>query len=63
MRKAVPEQGSYLLDMKHDLEEDFTYALLEWKEDVPAEFKKGMVSLAGGLDGHVIPVHLPEEAT
>ncbi|XP_073457198.1 paraneoplastic antigen Ma2-like [Aquarana catesbeiana] len=61
MQKAVPGQGCYLLDIKQNVQENFTYALLERKEATPAEFQGGIVSLAEGLDGMVIQIQELEE--
>lgn len=61
MRKAMPGHVCYLLDLKQNVQENFTYALLEWKETTPTEFQGGMVSLTEGLDGMVIPIQEAEE--
>lgn len=43
MKKTIPEQGFYLLDMKPDYEDNYTYILLEWWENIPAGFQKSAV--------------------
>lgn len=42
--------------MKPDYEEDYSYILLEWQENIPAMFQKSTVSLAEGLEAQVIPL-------
>lgn len=54
MRKAVPEQEAHVVDMKTKPDLYCTWALLEWRVNLPVGFQKDVVSLAEGLNAQVI---------
>lgn len=48
MRKAISKQGTHLVDMKTEPELDCTYALLEWRMNIPVSFQKDTEFNRGG---------------
>lgn len=56
MRTAVLQQGSYIVDLRPEFMEDYTYVLIERRESVPAGLRKDTVRLAEGLKAQVIPL-------
>lgn len=56
VRKAMPEQGAYLVDMKTEFRLGCTCALQEWRVAIPACSQKDVASLAEGVKAKVIPL-------
>lgn len=54
VRKAVPEQGAHLVDMRTEFNLDCNRALLEWRVAIPTCIQKDVVSLVEGIEAQEI---------